>query len=290
VKLLRTPFTHEELISKTKEVLSVTVPDAPPGCAPEGEETEAPGPSQESTARRESRGEKAGDADRIVVRLKERKEEEKAETKESTVVEPEPSQEPPQEEISGGREDDRVFVARRPARRARSSGIKLTVPLIAAALILILGAAGVIVYKMGLIGGTEVKKPPMVLPLPAVQGRAAQESPAPVQKPEQNAVQERALPPAAVPSSPPAQGPVKKPAGKVVYSVQVGAFKNENNAEALAKHYKEKGYDAFVQTVPKDTEMLHRVLIGKFENRKEAWKLAEEIRDRENAKAVVIGE
>lgn len=110
-------------------------------------------------------------------------------------------------------------------------------------------------------------------------------------------MQEKPIPPAAV-SPPPAamsapstaQMPEKKQAGKALYSVQIGAFKNEKNAEILVKQVREKGYDAFVQTTPKDKEMLHRVLIGKFEDRKEAGKLAEDIRNKENVKAIITVE
>ncbi|MDP1758927.1 MAG: SPOR domain-containing protein, partial [Thermodesulfovibrionales bacterium] len=72
---------------------------------------------------------------------------------------------------------------------------------------------------------------------------------------------------------------------------QLGAFKNTNNAEALAKDYKAKGYETFIQeSAGKDKETLYRVLIGKFENKKEAVKLAKDIEAKEKVKAVIFKE
>lgn len=282
VDLLRKPFTHEELIAKIAGALSA------------GGEDVTPEPWKEATGQEEVPGEKAGRSDRIVVRLKEKKEEketEKVQIPEEAALSGQPLE---TEEITE-REGERAFVAKKPMRRRRSSGSKLSLPVIVAALLIILGAAGVVVYKMGLIPGTEVKKAVMVKPPQPAQEQPVQEPPAPEQKPQQEVIQAKPHPPAAVSppaamSSPPAQLPEKKPAGKVIYSVQIGAFKNEKNSEVLAKQVREKGYDAFVQTTPKDKEMLHRVLIGKFEDRKEAGKLAEEIRNKENIKAIVTGD
>jgi len=283
VDLLRKPFTHEELIAKIAGALSA------------GGEDVTPEPWKEATGQEEIPGEKAGRSDRIVVRLKEKKEEKETE-KVQIPEEAAPSGQPLETEEITEREGERAFVAKKPMRRRRSSGSKLSLPVIVAALLIILGAAGVMVYKMGLIPGTEVKKAVMVKPPQPAQEQPVQEPPAPEQKPQQEVIQAKPHPPAAVSppaamsSPPPVQLPEKKPAGKALYSVQIGAFKNEKNAEALAKQYKEKGYDAFVQTIPKDKEMLHRVLIGMFQDRKEAGKLAEDIRNKENVQALVMGD
>jgi cell division septation protein DedD len=79
--------------------------------------------------------------------------------------------------------------------------------------------------------------------------------------------------------------------GKISYHVQLGAFKNSNNAEALAKDYKAKGYETFIQkSAGKDKEVIYRVLTGKFENKKEAAALAKNIEAKEKAKAVIFKE
>ncbi len=58
---------------------------------------------------------------------------------------------------------------------------------------------------------------------------------------------------------------------KQVYSIQVGAFANERNAVSLVDKLKQKGYKSFIlrQSRP-GGKILHKVLIGKFDRRKEA--------------------
>ncbi|MFZ3122760.1 MAG: SPOR domain-containing protein [Thermodesulfovibrionales bacterium] len=96
----------------------------------------------------------------------------------------------------------------------------------------------------------------------------------------------------AVPAAPKTSPkPEPKPTGKIIYHAQLGAFKNTNNAEALAKDYKAKGYETFIQkSAGKDKETLYRVLIGKFENKKEAAKLAHSIEAKEKTKTVIFKE
>ena len=98
--------------------------------------------------------------------------------------------------------------------------------------------------------------------------------------------------PSAVKTAPvakaPAPKPETKPAGKIIYHVQLGAFKNSANADSLAKQLQGKGYDAFVQKETKDKEAIHRVLIGKYENAKEASKMAKDISTKEKIKTAVF--
>jgi cell division septation protein DedD len=75
------------------------------------------------------------------------------------------------------------------------------------------------------------------------------------------------------------------------YSVQLGAFKNEDRAQALAKKFREKGYDAFTQLgVTKDNSPIYRVLVSKYDERKSAQKLAGEIQSREEIPTTLYGE
>ncbi len=102
-------------------------------------------------------------------------------------------------------------------------------------------------------------------------------------------------PPAPAPEKPspssdsaPATSAASKHTGRAVYSVQLGVFRNEANANALTKKFAGKGYDAFiVKSTDKDKRTLYRVLIGKSGDRKESAKLAAEVRDKENIKAVI---
>lgn len=68
------------------------------------------------------------------------------------------------------------------------------------------------------------------------------------------------------------------------YSVQIGAFKNMSNAEAVVKQQKEKGLDAFIhKTVSKNKTTLYAVLIGKHANRKDALEAANKISVKDKA-------
>ena len=292
VELLRTPFTREELLAKTVSVLSVASLDEG-SRAPKGKEApDMTGPGSESTDRAGDAGDKGSGADRIIVRLREKKEGEKEERVAAPHEEPEPSDEPLKEKTLFS--DDMPSAVKRPLRRRRSSRSDLTVPVIAVGLLVILGAAGVFVYKMGFLESRDAEKPQAARSLPHVQQQGAQGTPAPIQVPPQTAPEERlpspaspAPPPSPASPPPPERTPVKRTAGKDLYAVQVGAFRNEKNAEALAKQFREKGYDAFTAPVQRNGETLHRVLVGKFESRKEAAKIAEDIRNKENITVIV---
>ncbi len=75
---------------------------------------------------------------------------------------------------------------------------------------------------------------------------------------------------------------------KPVFSVQIGAFSNEQNAAALTGEMKKKGYDAFIQKDSKDPgKVLHRVLIGRFNDRKKAVEESRAILQKEGIKSVI---
>ncbi|MBI1811838.1 MAG: SPOR domain-containing protein, partial [Nitrospirae bacterium] len=178
------------------------------------------------------------------------------------------------------------------------------VPLIVAlAIILIIGAGvGFILYKENLLPWLKSSTSVPVKPVPAEKAAVTPNEP---QKPMGEIPENKPAAPAApakpsempsvsnsVPAAPAtAPKPEPKSAGKIIYHVQLGAFKSTNNAEALAKDYKAKGYQTFVQkSAGKDKEPLYRVLIGKFENKKEAVKLAHSIEVKEKTKAVIFKE
>ncbi len=94
------------------------------------------------------------------------------------------------------------------------------------------------------------------------------------------------LPPAQSPSILSEKAPQARP--KPFYSVQLGAFREERQAQALAKKFKEKGYDAFIQPgVTKDNSPIYRVLVNKYEDRKAAQKMAGEIQTKEQVKTIL---
>jgi cell division septation protein DedD len=79
--------------------------------------------------------------------------------------------------------------------------------------------------------------------------------------------------------------------GKGTFSVQFGAFSNEHNAVRLAGQLKEKGYDAFVvEGFVTGKGTLHRVLIGRFKDRREAVRAAAGIKSKENVAPLIYAE
>ncbi len=81
-----------------------------------------------------------------------------------------------------------------------------------------------------------------------------------------------------------------KPSGKqTVYCVQVGAFKNKNDALRLRKKLKKRGYDAFVNFSDQGKKGIwHRVRIGQFQKKQAAEKLAKILLKKEKIKGLVL--
>ena len=181
-------------------------------------------------------------------------------------------------------------------RRSR----KLLVALLAI-LVIVVGAAGAL-YFSGLIPGMGPGAKMQPPPLQTAEKAKAQES-APAGEPQKQQAEEEktASAPAAVapvapvksaaPASPSPAVTAAKPSGKTVYSVQVGAFRSESNADALAKQLKEKGYDAFsVKRSAKDGNTIYRVLVGRFDDRRESRQLASAIGKKEKIGTVIVSE
>lgn len=98
----------------------------------------------------------------------------------------------------------------------------------------------------------------------------------------QKPVEKRELLKSAIPSSQHARNP---------FHVQIGVFKDRNNAEDFTDKYKKKGYDAFTLECPaKKPGVIHRVLIGNFGNKKEAARMASEVRSNEKIDAIIYHE
>ncbi|MCE5194821.1 MAG: SPOR domain-containing protein [Nitrospiraceae bacterium] len=123
--------------------------------------------------------------------------------------------------------------------------------------------------------------PQQTKPVTPIAPAATQPAPAAVQK----------IPVPAATTSPTFQQPAKtetKQTSTAPYHVQIGAFKNNDNADALTKKLKEKGYEAFTkQGTLKNKETIYRVLIGNFETQKEASKTAKKVSTKEKIKAVI---
>ncbi len=88
--------------------------------------------------------------------------------------------------------------------------------------------------------------------------------------------------------SAPTASPEMETIAKQMYSVQVGAFKNEANANILLRNYKEKGYEVYMgKSTIKDKGIMYKVFIGQFENKKDASQFAKDIRSKENIDVII---
>jgi FixJ family two-component response regulator len=115
---------------------------------------------------------------------------------------------------------------------------------------------------------------------PVSQPRKTMDSRQPVGKSEPATVQQKA-------KKTIASAETKRP----FYSVQIGIFKKEANASALVKHFTKLKYKAFsYKTIGKNKKALYRVLIGRFNNKKEADAMAKTISSKENTKVIVFRE
>lgn len=192
-------------------------------------------------------------------------------------------------------EDDEPAALPRAARRMKKKRPGILLPAIGIGVFMVISGAGFLAYRQFMA----VKEIP---PSPAIKSPVPIRSAAP-----ETGLKSQVLPPknaaeasptaSPVPSTPSVQpssvssDPGSQPPRKPFYSVQLGAFKNEEKAEALAKKFQEKGYDAFTQPgVAKDRSPIYRVLISKHEDRKAAKKMAVEIQSREQVETTLYGE
>lgn len=90
------------------------------------------------------------------------------------------------------------------------------------------------------------------------------------------------LPEAGEPVSPAAQGALE-----AVWAVQVGAFTESANAEALRERLRADGYAALMSTIRSGTGESTRVAVGPIISREDAAALEQEIERRYNLDAVV---
>lgn len=74
-----------------------------------------------------------------------------------------------------------------------------------------------------------------------------------------------------------------------IFTVQAGAFRNAFHAKSLKTMLTKKGYDAYINTSrSKKGEVLYKVWIGQFSDRKKAETLAAKIKNAESIQAFVV--
>jgi cell division septation protein DedD len=183
----------------------------------------------------------------------------------------------------------------RTARRIEKKRSAFLLPAIGIATLLVVAGAGYMAYQQFIPTQKVPPSPPIKAPVrvPSVAPKAGLKP----QLPPASNVADTTVPASSVPSTPPVQPSsassenAPQPPRKPFYSVQLGAFRDEEKAQALTKKFQEKGYDAFTQPgVTKDRSPIYRVLVNKYEDRKAAKKMAGEIQTREQVETTLYGE
>jgi cell division septation protein DedD len=202
----------------------------------------------------------------------------------------------PNEDYSYASKEDSRDGLFKTGRRRRRNQYSLLSPVVVVTAVIAIVAAGSLSYKF-FISTPEVKAPVAVIPPKVVQQQEPPVlPPLEQQKQEQPVAEAKPAEIKEVPKETPARktrpAPVAatKLAAKTVYSVQLGAFKGKSGAEALVKTYKVKGYEVFTHKGTTDKGPFYRVLIGEFENRKEASRLAAQIETKEKIKTTIFSE
>ena len=177
-------------------------------------------------------------------------------------------------------------------RKKRSA---LFLSAIGAAIFLVIVGLGFLVYDWftptGKISPVRSVTAPSPVPSKAPDARSGPQVPS-EKKVEDVSAPASPAPPIPSPREPslsPESAPQRPP--KLSYSVQLGAYKNEAYAQALVTELREKGYEAITQPgVTKDKSPIYRVLVGKYEDRKAAEKLARQIQSKEKVKTTLYSE
>jgi cell division septation protein DedD len=192
------------------------------------------------------------------------------------------------------REDEPV-ASPQTARETEKKRSALLLPAIGIVILLMVAGAGFLAYQQFMPARKVSPSPAVAGPLqvPSTVPEAGSKS----QLPPGRNVADASAPASSVLSTPPekpsslSSESASQPPRKPFYSVQIGAFKNEERAQALTQKFRKKGYDAFTQLgVTKDRSPIYRVLVSKYEDRKTAQKLAGEIQSREEIKTALCGE
>ncbi len=196
---------------------------------------------------------------------------------------------------SGSPMEDEPASSPRPRRETKKKRPGFLLPAIGVMAFLVVAGAGILAFRQRMPA-------PKVSPSPTVAAPVRVPSAAPkveskLQQPPERTVASTPNPVSPVPPSTsgrPSLGSPEsapQPSRAPFYSVQLGAFKSEDKARALAGKFREKGYDAFTHSgVAKNSSPIYRVLVSKVEDRKAAKKLAEEIQSKEEIQTTLYSE
>lgn len=97
-----------------------------------------------------------------------------------------------------------------------------------------------------------------------------------------------AAPPNPGPKAPDGKPPAREASGQS-WTLQVGAYRNRNQALALQRSLEAAGYDAYLTTVPgQDGVVHHRVRVGTYPTRAAAEKVSEQLRTGRSLTPLVV--
>lgn len=112
--------------------------------------------------------------------------------------------------------------------------------------------------------------------------------PAPVAEPEAPEVSAPPPEPVATPEpEPPPPEPAPDPE-LATWAVQVGAFGKQGNAMGLRDRLRDAGFPAYVDRVPGDSGVLHRVRLGPVASRAEAESLAARAQEQADLQGIIV--
>jgi cell division septation protein DedD len=79
--------------------------------------------------------------------------------------------------------------------------------------------------------------------------------------------------------------PARSSQSQNAYWIQIGAYSNQQNANALAEEYKRKGYNAIIlEPSPTDRRKLYRLRLGGYATRAQAEQARDQLAQQENKK------
>ena len=183
--------------------------------------------------------------------------------------------------------EDKRAASPRTGRRAEKQRPALLRPAIGIIILLMIVGTGYMAYQ-------HFMPAPKVPPSPAIKAPVRVPSVAPKgglkpQLPPVSHAVDPSAPASSVPSSASAQPSLSsseskpQPLHRPFYSVQLGAFRDEERAQALTKKFTQPG-------VMKDKTPIYRVLVSKYEDRNAAKKMAGEIQSKEQIETTLYGE
>lgn len=142
------------------------------------------------------------------------------------------------------------------------------------------------------VGKSTLKENPELKQFQEIQSNTVQ----PVETQSQEATQSQISEPSAAKDLQPAESqskaaresPTNQKPTPTLYTVQVGAFKNAADADALKKKLEKKGYKtSMALSESKKEGALYKVWVGKFSTRKDAEALSMKIKKNESLQAFV---